>query len=42
LLEDDGLILFIGIAAGLVALTISLAVILFGYAFVKGMISSVL
>jgi hypothetical protein len=42
LLEDDGLMLLIGIAASLVALTISLAVILFGYAFVKGMISSVL
>jgi hypothetical protein len=42
LLEDDGLMLLIGIAASLVALAISLAVIVFGYAFVKGLISSVL
>jgi len=41
LLEDDGLMLLIGIAASLVALAISLAVIMFGYAFVKGMLSSV-
>src|SRR5688500_13043551 len=39
LLKDDGLMLLIGIAASLVALAISLAVIMFGYAFVKGMLS---
>uniref|UniRef100_UPI000B7EB1B9 exopolysaccharide biosynthesis protein n=1 Tax=Candidatus Entotheonella palauensis TaxID=93172 RepID=UPI000B7EB1B9 len=41
LLEDDGVMLLIGIAASLVALTISIAIILFGYTVVKGIISNV-
>jgi hypothetical protein len=42
LLEDDGLMLFIGMAASLVALAISLAIIKFGYVIVKEVLSSVL
>ena len=40
LLEDDGAMLLIGVAASLVALAISLAIIAFGYTVVKGIISS--
>ncbi|ETX01795.1 MAG: hypothetical protein ETSY1_06005 [Candidatus Entotheonella factor] len=40
LLEDDGVMLLVGMAASLVALAISIAIILFGYAVVKGVISS--
>lgn len=42
LLEDDGLMLLIGMGASFVALAISLAVITFGYTVVKGVLSSVL
>jgi hypothetical protein len=41
LLEDDGAMLLIGMAASLVALVISLAIIVFGYTVVKGILSSV-
>jgi hypothetical protein len=41
LLEEDGVMLLVGVAASLVALALSLAIILFGYTVVKGMISSV-
>lgn len=40
LLEDDGVMLLIGIAASLVALAISLAIVFFGYTVVKGILSS--
>lgn len=40
LLEDDGVMLLIGIAASLLAMALSLAIIVFGYAIVKGIISS--
>ena len=42
LLEDDGVMLLIGVAASLLALAISLAIIAFGYTVVKGMLSSLL
>ena len=41
LLEEDGVMLLVGIAASLVALAISLGIILFGYEVVKRIISSV-
>ena len=41
LLEDDGVMLLIGMAASLVALAISLAIIVFGYTVVKGILTSV-
>jgi hypothetical protein len=41
LLEEDGVMLLVGVAASLLALALSLAVILFGYTVVKGMLSSV-
>ncbi len=41
LLEDDGVMLLVGMAASFVALVISLAIILFGYTVVKEIISSV-
>ncbi len=40
LLEDDGVLLLIGIAASLLAMALSLAIIVFGYTLVKGIISS--
>ncbi len=42
LLEDDGVMLLVGMAASLLAMAISLAIILFGYAVVKEIISSIL
>lgn len=41
LLEDDGVMLLVGMAASLVALAISIGIILFGYAVVKGIITSI-
>lgn len=40
LLEDEGVMLLIGIAASLLAMAFSLAIIIFGYAIVKGILSS--
>ncbi len=40
LLEDDGVMLLIGMAASLLAMALSLAIIVFGYALVKSVLSS--